>query len=53
MGKNMKAIEFLDKALIYRRELIGEMSLPVAQCLETLGKIYLEESNYKSALTKF
>lgn len=30
MGKNMKAIEFLDKSLTYRRELIGEMSLPVA-----------------------
>lgn len=52
-GKKLKAIEFLEKALELRREIIGDLSLQVAMCLEILGKIFFQEADFKSALTKF
>ena len=52
-NKKFKAIQYLEKALILRKELIGEISLPCAQVLEILGKIYLEGCDYKSCLLKF
>ena len=42
----------IEKALFIRREVIGDISLQVAMCLETLGKIFIKENDYKSALNK-
>lgn len=53
LGKTMKAVQFLEKALMFRRELIGSVSLPVAQVLETLGKVYLMDQDYKLALARY
>jgi hypothetical protein len=53
MGKANKAIEFLEQTLQLRRELIGDVSLPVAQALEALGKIFMEQEDFKIALTRF
>lgn len=48
-----QAIQYLEKAHTLRKELIGEISLACAQALETLGKIFLESSDYKAAYLKF
>ena len=52
-NKRNKAIDYLNKSLFLRKELIGEISLPCAQVLEILGKIFLESNDYKSCLLKF
>lgn len=52
-GNKVTAVEFFEKALSLRRDLIGSVSLPVAQSLETLGKVYMEDGDFKSALVKF
>lgn len=52
-NRKFKAILYLEKSLTLRKEIIGEISLPCAQVLEILGKIYLEGSDYRSCLVKF
>jgi tetratricopeptide (TPR) repeat protein len=53
LGKRLKAREMIQKALDLRIMLIGEQSLQVAMCQETLGRVLMEDLDYKSALTKF
>lgn len=53
MDKPIKAVLFLEKAYDQRREAKGEISLPCALVLEVLGKVFLENGNYKASLTKF
>ncbi len=53
MNKKLKAIEFIEQALKLRRDLIGDISLPVAQALETLGKVFMEDNDFQGALKKF
>lgn len=43
IGQKVKAMEYLNAALDARRELIGDVSLPVAQALEAIGKVCLED----------
>ncbi|KAL4488633.1 hypothetical protein ABPG73_020332 [Tetrahymena malaccensis] len=54
LGRKQKALDQLEKTLFIRRQIIGQSSLPVAQTLEILGKIYMESpSDYPIALDKF
>jgi tetratricopeptide (TPR) repeat protein len=53
MGKMIKAILILEKAYDQRKEAKGEISLPCALVLEVLGKVFLENGNYKASLMKF
>jgi len=48
-----KSLDHLNKAINIRINLIGEVSLPVANVLELEGKICLEMEEYKAAFTKF
>jgi tetratricopeptide (TPR) repeat protein len=53
LGKRQKALQYLRTTLEIRKELIGDTSLSVGLVYELLGKIHIENKDFKEALQKF
>lgn len=53
IDKPMKALLLLEKAYDQKKNSKGELSLACALILEVIGKVFLENGNYKASLTKF
>ncbi|CAD8125026.1 unnamed protein product [Paramecium sonneborni] len=51
-NKRDQAIDFLEKALKLRRQIIGQNSLQAAVCLETLGKLHIQYNEHQNAYSR-
>ncbi|CAD8122307.1 unnamed protein product [Paramecium sonneborni] len=51
-NKKDQAIDFLEKALKLRRQIIGQNSLQAAVCLETLGKLHIQYNEHQNAYNR-